>query len=241
LKLTIVLSVISLCIISCDSISNTKDMVKNNEKSINKANKLSELANKILVKNNCDAVLDNNYTKICYSFKYKAAKAVIYTLDGDLVNATNIKERPRFYEESAIPKKYRATYYDYKNSGYDRGHMAPDAAFDWSDESLHAIYTLANIVPQVPDVNQHTWVKAEEHARKEAVLNGTITVIDIVKYSNNPKRIGDDGIAVAEGFYKLMYNSDESYKECFYYKNEENTSKVLNSHLIDCNNLTLMK
>jgi len=194
--------------------------------------------NKVLSKDNCDQIVDNHYIKICYSYKYKAAKAVVYNLDGDLVDAVNIKKRDRFYEEPQIPAKYRATYADYIDSGYDRGHMAPDAAFDYSQESLHAVYTLANIVPQIPDVNQHTWVKAEEHARKEAKIYGKIEVINIIKYGLNPPRIGKDGIAVAEGFYKIMSNKDEGYKECFYYKNENNTSRSLYSHLIDCNLVT---
>jgi len=217
---------------SCDSIN------KNNN-TVNTIKTQLTLSQKIFNSNYCNKIIDNSYIKICYSYDKKAAKAVEYTLNGDLVNAVNIKMRPRFYSEPTLPPKYRATYYDYKNSGYERGHMAPDAAFDWSDESLHAVYTLANIIPQIPDVNEHTWVKAEEHARKEAVIHGKITVINIVKYDTNSPKIGDNNISVSKGFYKIMYNKDENYKECFYYKNEANTSRSLTTHQIDCKDVKL--
>ncbi len=233
MKFIFVSFLITLLFIGCQQ--NIDNIEQINELNITKS---KSLVQKVLSKDNCDQIIDNSYIKICYSYRYKAAKAVVYTLDGDLVDAVNIKERDRFYEEKSIPTEYRATYYDYKNSGYDRGHLAPDAAFDYSKESLHAVYTLANIVPQIPDVNQHTWVKAEEHARKEAKIYGKIEVINIVKYGNNPKRIGENKIAVAEGFYKIMYNKAEDYKECFYYKNENNTSRALYNHLIDCNLVT---
>ncbi len=112
--------------------------------------------------------------------------------------------------------------------------MAPDAAFDWSNESLESVYTLANIVPQVPDVNQHAWVRVEEHARKEAVIHGVVTVINLVKYGNQPKVIGKNSIAVADGFYKIIYNQEDKYSECFYYKNEYNTTYNLTDHAINC-------
>ena len=190
---------------------------------------------------NCDTIIDKEFLEICYSYDYKAAKSVAYRLDGDLVNETNIKERPRFYEEETVEKTQRAKYSDYINSGYDRGHLAPDAAFDWSRESLETTYSLANIIPQVPEVNQDMWVKVEKYARDKAVELGAVNILNIVKYNTTPNRIGRSGIAVSKGFYKVLYNNDESYKECYYYDNKPNAnsaSDVLASHKVNCSRVS---
>jgi len=183
----------------------------------------------------CDKIIDKTFLTICYDNELKAAKSVAYELDGDLVNHLNIIERPRFYEEPEIDTVYRATSSDYKHSGYDRGHLAPDASFDWSQDSLDATYSLANIIPQAPEVNRHLWVKVEEYARRKAKELGTLKVLNVVKYSQTPPRIGRDNIAVSEGFFKVLYY--EEYQECFYYENNLNASRTdsaLLNHKVNC-------
>lgn len=191
-------------------------------------------------KNNCDQIIDKEYFTICYDYKMKGAKYVAYTLDGSLVNKNNIKKRPRFYSEKTIPLRYRSKSKDYTHSGYDRGHLANDASFDWSKSSQRKTYTMANIIPQAPNVNRRTWIKAEKLERKIAVKLGTINVINGVVYSNNPKRIGKNNIAIPDGFWKMIYNDSMGYKKCFYYSNDLkiiSKGDKLKNHLIDCNKL----
>ena len=188
----------------------------------------------------CDQIVDKEFFEVCYSYDLKVAKAVIYRLEGDLVNELNIKERPDFYEEEQIPKEYRAEYSDYTHSGYDRGHLAPDASFDWSIESLEATYSLANIIPQIPEVNRYGWADLEQYVRDQAVELGYVDVINVVEYKDSPERIGENQIAVSSGYYKILSNEDENYKECFYYKNEEpqsNNNNSVESHKVDCNSI----
>ena len=202
---------------------------------INKTQSKKTIEERFLNRDSCDLIIDKVYFKICYDYSFKSAKSVIYKLEGDLVDELNIKERPRFYAEPLIDEPYRVYSYDYSNSGYDRGHLAPDAAFDWSQESLEATYSLANIVPQDKDVNQHQWVKVEEHARKEAKLLDEINVLNIVIFSKDSKRIGKDKIAVAKGFYKVIYNIKKNYKECFYYENNATLNdNSLYGNRVDC-------
>jgi len=185
----------------------------------------------------CTQTIDKEFLNICYDYDLKAAKAVSYTLYGDLVNELNIKKRPSFKVERSVSRSYRASNSDYRGSGYDKGHLANDAEFDWSKESLNATYTLANIIPQARRVNRYTWTKAERYARFVAVQRGKINIINVVKYSNNPKRIGKHGIAVPVGFYKVLYSDDQSYTKCLYYENDNNiitSEDRLRDHVIDC-------
>jgi len=195
---------------------------------------------KFINENSCDQIIDKVFLEICYDYSLKVAKSVAYTLEGDLVNELNIQERPSFYQEESIDKPYRAKSSDYTHSGYDRGHLAPDAAFDWSQESLDATYSLANIIPQVPEVNRYMWIKVEAYARDKAIDLGEITVVNVVKYGNDNLHIGEDNITVSIGYYKILFNRDESYEECFYYANDINASSEddnLSKHKVDCHNI----
>lgn len=191
-------------------------------------------------KNNCSQIIDKSIFTICYDYKLKGAKYVAYRLDGSLVNSTNIKKRPRFYTEKNLPKQYRSTSKDYVNSGYDRGHLANDADFDYSEKALRKTYTMANIIPQAPKVNRKTWIKAEKYERTVASDLGSVTVINGVIYSSDPKRIGKNEVAVPDAFWKMIYNDEKKFKKCFYYKNDLDVlvrQDRLKSHQVDCNQL----
>jgi endonuclease G len=190
----------------------------------------------------CNQIIDKEFITICYDYKLKGAKSVAYRLDGDLMyDDSDIAKRPSFYKEPALEKKYQIINTDYSNSGYDRGHLAPDASFDWSQESLDAVYTFANIIPQAPQVNRKMWVKVEKFARDKAVDLGLLNVINVVQYSKNHKNIGKNRMAVSRGFYKVLYNNSEKYKECFYYSNRLNASSredTIEKHKVDCSKVS---
>lgn len=201
-----------------------------------KAN-ITNYSQQFIHENNCSQIIDNEFITICYDYKLKATKAVSYRLLGDLVNETNINKRPSFYAEKKLLKKYRISTTDYTNSGYDRGHMAPDASFDWSEESLNAIYTLANIIPQAPQVNRNSWADLEKYARDKAVELGKIDVVNVPKYGQRSKRMGSNKMAISKGYYKVLYNKNDSYEECFYYSNKLGVSSrndTVQEHKISC-------
>jgi len=197
-------------------------------------------SNDFINNKDCDQIIKKNYITICYSYNLKAARAVSYTLDGDLVNELNIEERPYFKIERTLPREYRASYSDYTHSGWDRGHLAPHGSFNWSEESLNEVYTLANIIPQARKVNRYTWTKAERYARFVSVQRGQINVINVVKYSDIPLRIGKNQIAVPNGYYKVLYSDDQNYTKCLYYENDNNITTQddrLTDHQVDCSEL----
>jgi len=183
--------------------------------------------------NYCDQIITNPYFKICYDY----TKTISYTLDGDKVNKVNIKKRPSFHTEKSLDRAYRVSPKSYSKTGYDRGHMANDASFDWSMKSLNSTYTMANIVPQEPRVNRYHWVKVERYARLVARKLGSVNVLNIIQYNKNPKRLEKQNIAIPQGFYKIIYNKEKDFERCFYYKNDSSSyekKEKLKKHLIEC-------
>jgi len=76
---------------------------------------------------------------------------------------------------------------DYTNSGYDRGHMAPNADFNDTRENALMTFFMANIWPQTPNVNRVVWLKAENETRKLAVMYLVVKVVIIVDQFSDEK------------------------------------------------------
>ncbi|SFV75447.1 DNA/RNA non-specific endonuclease [hydrothermal vent metagenome] len=189
----------------------------------------------------CDTIINKSYYEICYNYTFKGAKFVSYTLHKENIDKNNIEKRPDFYEEKTLPKEYRAKVSDYIGSGYDKGHLASDASFDYSQEALQSVYSLANIIPQNPQINRYFWIQTEYLEREKTREYGTVDVIIGVDYDANPMRIGADNIAVPRGFYKMIENKQNGYKSCFYYENipiydEDDT---IENHKVECSTLLL--
>jgi len=187
--------------------------------------------------NYCDKLIINPYFKVCYDYKLMGAKTITYTLNGENVNNINIKKRPSFHTEKSINRAYRVSPKSYSRTGYDRGHMANDASFDWSIASLNSTYSMVNIVPQEPRVNRYHWIKVERYARMVARKLGTVEITNIIQYPNEPKRLKKQNIAIPRGFYKILYNKEKNFEKCFYYKNDSSSypkKDKLKNHLIEC-------
>jgi endonuclease G, mitochondrial len=74
--------------------------------------------------------------------------------------------RPPFYEETTIhPPEYRSKLTHYRNSGWDRGHMAPAADFGGNHQERNTTFTLCNVAPQHHILNMTLWCALEEWVR----------------------------------------------------------------------------
>lgn len=108
-----------------------------------------------------DRVFNREGYAFGYSEKYEQPLWVTYKLtDYELpampVPRTNdFREDPRVLSRTALPE-------DYKNSGYDRGHLAPAADMGWSKKTMSESFYMSNMSPQVPDFNRGIWMHLEK-------------------------------------------------------------------------------
>lgn len=217
----------------------TTSLPVNNERRTVKGRRIKFPVNlrAIINNQNCSQIIHKSLYDTCYDYRLKSPLIVAYRINGDDLRGGNIKKRPSFYEERSIPRQYRASPYDFSHTGYDRGHCRSHASSSWSRESIYETYSMANIVPQAATVNRKTWIKAEKYSRLVARKIGYVNVIEIMDFGGFPKRIGRNHIAVADGFYKILYNQDDDFKKCFYYKNNlraKAKGDKLKHHVIDC-------
>lgn len=123
----------------------------------------------------------------------------------------------KFFADARLPSSERAELEDYKNTGYDRGHLAPAGDMP-SAQAMAQSFSLANMVPQVPENNRGVWAKSVEGAvRKYAMrAKGDIYVITGPHYAHaksaDPKM---SRVWVPDHLYKLVY--DPSTKKAWAY------------------------
>lgn len=91
---------------------------------------------------------------------------------------------------------------DYRNSGYDRGRMAPAADFSFDLNALYETYAFSNVCPQDPKLSRGAWAESEAAIRRLAE-RGTVHVLVVPDYVGSTNRIGR--VTVPRGFVKVAW------------------------------------
>lgn len=98
-----------------------------------------------------------------------------------------------------------ATTDDYRNSGFDRGHMMPAADAKWSADMMDQTFMLTNICPQRHSLNGGAWKSLEEKCRDRAAVDSALIIVcGPVPGDRVTQRIGATGVAVPRRFFKVI-------------------------------------
>lgn len=93
---------------------------------------------------------------------------------------------------------------DYRNSGFDRGHMAPAADMKWSLQAMDDCHYLTNICPQDHGLNSGRWNSLEQACRRWAKRDSAIVVIAGPVLSDRMTRTIGNGVSVPKRFFKVI-------------------------------------
>ncbi len=149
-------------------------------------------------------VKHTGYT-VSFNTQWRIPNWVAYELTSEEVQGVE----PRGNNFMPDPNIYDSPNSDeYKNSGYDRGHMAPAADMKWSKQAMAESFYTSNICPQNKNLNKGDWKDLEEHVRSMATKYDHIYIACGPIVSSNPKTIGHnkyiDRVAVPDAFYKVI-------------------------------------
>ncbi|KAH7622137.1 putative Mitochondrial nuclease [Nannochloris sp. 'desiccata'] len=96
-----------------------------------------------------------------------------------------------FKEDSTLDPRFRSHLDDYRNSGYDRGHMAPAANHKRSQEAMDDTFILTNTCPQVGQgFNRDYWARFERFVQKVAERCDDVFVVTGPCYLPQPGPAG---------------------------------------------------
>ncbi len=112
-----------------------------------------------------------------------------------------------FLVDPKIPRNNQVTTYDYRGSGYDRGHMCPAGDMKWSREAMTQCFYMSNMCPQNKTLNGGPWEKLESSCRRWAKQEGKIYIVcgPIFTKGKNTMTIGNEHrICIPDAYFKVV-------------------------------------
>jgi endonuclease G len=118
---------------------------------------------------------------------------------------------------------------DYKNSGYDRGHLAPNWNQRRSEDRKRETFYFSNAAPQIGrKFNQSVWQDLERDlTTRTASLDRLWTITGVLYYEEEEdaeatadgfltvEAIGEGGVLVPTHFYKIVVSEDDGETRAF--------------------------
>lgn len=189
---------------------------------------------------NHQIVKHSGYT-LSYNEEYEQADWVAYTLDLDELN-TQITNRTENFREDPAVSTQSAHLSDYRNSGYDRGHLISAANRTSSIELNDETFLLSNMSPQLHRFNSGLFLDAENAERDAARYFGErggsqLYIVTGPIFSDDMDTIGECNVAVPKQFYKvfLAFNKEGSAYSIGMILPQEYTDGTLRNYLCTVN------
>jgi endonuclease G len=156
------------------------------------------------LKNTSEQILYRKGYTVSYNKGNKIPNWVAWHLTAE--HATGPYRRPSgaWHEDNEVPAP-RATFADYRDCGWSRGHMCPAGDNKWDKDAMYDSFLLTNCCPQDANLNSGDWNQIEMSCRRWAQKYGDVYIVcGPVLYRKEHETIGPNKIVVPEAFYKVV-------------------------------------
>lgn len=183
-------------------------------------------------------LVEHRHYILSYSERYEQAEWVAYVLKKDHLTYDD-RERPYFIEDPNVRTK-SADWRNYKNSGFDRGHLCPAGDRRFSEFAYDETFYTSNISPMKSDFNAGVWNRLEMRIRKWGKKYRTLYVITGGILEDDLPTIGEEDVAVPRAFYKIVARGEPNKLEvgAFLIPHRE-SQQTLSSFLVSIDELEL--
>lgn len=166
-------------------------------------------------------IIEHKGYTVSYNKDTRLPNWVAYELtDAEVAGAC--KRDGRFYLDPDANGP-QANYEDYRNSGWDKGHIAPAGDMKWDEQAMFESCYFTNVCPQNHNLNGGDWRSLEERCRDYARRFGSVYIAagPVVGDAKNGT-IGYNKVVIPDGFYKvLLVHVDGGYQGVgFYFENK---------------------
>ena len=182
-----------------------------------------------------DQIMFNRHYVLGYSYYFRQAKWALEIVDPD---NPGLERVDNFRSDYRIPEMFRADLVDYKNSGYDRGHLVASVNQRETKLQNSETFLLSNASPQKGEFNRQIWKELETAVRdlcaKSKVLE-TYVICGPIFYFDRPiKSIGADDsnevtIPIPHAYFKSILtenNRGALHMWSFVLPNEESSQSL---------------
>jgi len=151
-----------------------------------------------------DIILDRDGYSLGFCPKRKSALWVSYIICKRSVSVDKDRSAS-FFADPDLPESCRVSPDVYRNSGFDKGHLAPSAAIDFSRRSNDQTFAMSNVSPQHPKLNRQAWGRLEAQIRDWTTTKGKLVVITGPVFTKRPRRL-NGSVAIPQHFYHVVFS-----------------------------------
>lgn len=229
---------VAIAVVAVASIDVNARRKKTNKKNENRSERVDRVDKTNNTSGNIKSLTDvkinskySNTTKrydamtVNFNTAYRVPNCVSYVLTSDMVKTTDgpdaeIRRNYKFNRDHSVAGC--PEWWEYKQSGYDRGHMAPANDMRWSRQSMSDCFLMTNICPQDHNLNGGSWNKLEQKIHSWARTSNTLIIATGPIFNGTNKRIGQNSdIVVPSGFFKVVLDPNTNRAIGFIYDNFE--------------------
>lgn len=162
---------------------------------------------------------------VYFNKRHRVPNCVAYELTNTMTSMADSKDaenRANYKFERDHDVKGCPDWWEYKESGYTRGHMAPAMDMRWDKTAMEQCFLMTNICPQVEEMNDGEWRHVEEAVHKWSRTVGRLIIFTGPIFSEEMEHIGKyDDIAVPERFFKVVYSPKQNRAIAFVMENKK--------------------
>jgi len=184
-----------------------------------------------------EQILHREGYSVSYNPEYRIPNWVAWVLTKEKAESTKAPRYDKFVPDPDVSEFATAYNEDYKNSGYDRGHMAPAGDMKWSHQAMRESFYFSNICPQNRKMNGGIWNSLEQQCRTWASKKGELLIVTGPVITEDMRYLGKNRVAVPKHLYKVICTvSNNKYQGiAFLLENKEYKNTSLRSVAIPIN------
>ena len=181
-------------------------------------------------------IIFHNYYTLSYSEEHEQAEWVFYKLTSSKLNLS-IERKNNFRQDPKV-KTSSAQLYDYKGSGYDRGHLAPAADMKYNSNSMSESFYLTNISPQSASFNRGVWRKIEKKIRDWSYIYGELIIVTgPILECDSFGEIGSNKVTIPKWYYKVVIDPDNYERNLAFLIQNTGSSESIKSFVVTIDQL----
>jgi len=147
-------------------------------------------------------IIEHAYYTLSYNEKHEQAEWVAYELTLDHT-AYNDFKRP-YFKEDPLVKTNSASWKNYKNSGYDKGHLCPAADRRFNKKAHDETFLTSNVTPQKHSFNAGIWNDLEKKTRYWLKNDKQLFIVTGPVFGSSKETIGAERVTVPTHFFKII-------------------------------------